>query len=432
MTTKKLKKKTETEKKEETEKVRDGYCPAFGLLSMGVWRFIFHFTDQRIRMLLPSAAKSSASESPSRFLPLIEQKLDNETGEVHYHGHGQQCQNHAANNILDPCVRFLDHELLTRIIQGARCLKNIFIEDELMAAIDHLFSNRPSCREIDKHTDFFKRAKEGIASQAAAGRGVSLEEATKQMGYTEERGAQKTDTCAIVRWATTTKAADWQATWRIGYAFGLLRIGGIALDEQTEVDAAVSIFSHDGFLSDKFADLMLERKVAETFELLTGSRTLLQLFLLKFLHRFLFKPLMLVMGDNLECGDLMVGMGSIPRRMLRVLRRVIFVGGTWSRKLALGHRTNGAEYSLSKWSIRFLNPLCGERVRLMLGDGWDDPMHASILEGMVNAPSELIGNFRMLALKKDPLMPQEAELVFKESHPELFAHPKRDSITVSG
>jgi len=426
-TTKKLKKKTETEKKEETEKVRDGYCPAFGLLSMGVWRFIFHFTDQRIRMLLPSAAKSSASESPSRFLPLIEQKLDNETGEVHYHGHGQQCQNHAANNILDPCVRFLDHELLTRIIQGARCLKNIFIEDELMAAIDHLFSNRPSCREIDKHTDFFKRAKEGIASQAAAGRGVSLEEATKQMGYTEERGAQKTDTCAIVRWATTTKAADWQATWRIGYAFGLLRIGGIALDEQTEVDAAVSIFSHDGFLSDKFADLMLERKVAETFELLTGSRTLLQLFLLKFLHRFLFKPLMLVMGDNLECGDLMVGMGSIPRRMLRVLRRVIFVGGTWSRKLALGHRTNGAEYSLSKWSIRFLNPLCGERVRLMLGDGWDDPMHASILEGMVNAPSELIGNFRMLALKKDPLMPQEAELVFKESHPELFADPKRDS-----
>jgi hypothetical protein len=152
---------------------------------MGVWLFIFHFTDQRIRMLLPSAAKSSASESPSRFLSLIEQKLDNETGEVHYHGHGQQCQNHAANNILDPCVRFLDHELLTRIIQAARCLKNIFNEDELRAAIDHLLSNRSACREIDKHADFFKRVREGIASQAAVGRGVSLEEAKKQMGYTD-------------------------------------------------------------------------------------------------------------------------------------------------------------------------------------------------------------------------------------------------------
>ncbi len=403
------------------------HCPAFDLLCTDVWRFIFKFVDVRIRILLPAAAKVSMPESPSRFLPLAEQKVDINTGEIHYHGHAQQCQNHAANNILDPCIRFLDHEALTRIIQAARCLKNIFNEDELMAAIDHLFSNEPSCREIDKHTDFFIRCREGIASQAAAGRGMSLEEVKRQIGYTEERGAQKTDTCAIVRWSTTTKAADWQATWRIAYAFGLLRIGGIAFEEQTEVDAAVSLFSYDGFLSDKFADLMLERKVAETFELLTGSRTLLQLFLLQFLHRFLFKPLMLVMGDNLECGDLMVGMGSIPRRMLRVLLRVLFVGGTWSRKLAHGHRTNGAEYTLSKWSIRFLNPLCGDRVRRMLGDGWDDSMHASILEGMVKAPSELIAAFRMLALKKDTLMPQEAELVFKKSHPDLFGDPNKDS-----
>jgi hypothetical protein len=403
------------------------HCPAFDLLCTDVWRFIFKFVDVRIRILLPAAAKVSMPESPSRFLPLVEQKVDKNTGEIHYHGHAQQCQNHAANNILDPCIRFLDHEALTRIIQAARCLKNIFNEDELLAAIDHLFSNEPACREIDKHTDFFIRCREGIASQAAAGRGMSLEEVKQQIGYTEERGAQKTDTCAIVRWSTTTKAADWQATWRIAYAFGLLRIGGIAFRQQTEVDAAVSLFSHDGFLSENFADLMLERKVAETFELLTGSRTLLQLFILQFLHRFLFKPLMLVMGDNLECGDLMVGMGSIPRRMLRVLRRVLFVGGTWSRKLAHGHRTNGAEYTRSKWSIRFLNPLCGDRVRRMLGDGWDDSMHASILEGMVKAPSELIAAFRMLALKKDPLMPQEAELVFKESHPDLFGDPNKDS-----
>jgi hypothetical protein len=403
------------------------HCPAFDLLSTDVWRFIFKFVDLRIRILLPAAAKVSMQESPSRFLPLVEQRRDKNTGEVHYHGHAQQCQNHAANNILDPCVRFLDHEILMKIIQGARCLKNIFIEDELMAAIDHLLSNQPACRDIDKHTDFFKRVREAVALQAVAGRGMSLEEVKQQMGYTEERGAQKTDTCAIVRWSTTTKAADWQATWRIGYAFGLLRIGGIAFDQQTEVDAAVSLFSYDGFRSDMFADLMLERKVAETFEILTGSRTLLQLFLLKFLHRFLFKPLMLVMGDNLECGDLMVGMGSIPRRMLRVLLRVLFVGGTWSRKLAHGHRTNGAEYTLSKWSLRFLNPLCGDRVRQMLGDGWDDPMHASILEGMVNAPSELIAAFRTLALKKDPLMPQEAELVFMKSHPDLFRDPNKDS-----
>ena len=401
-------------------------CPAFDLQSKDVWLVIFKFVDVRIRILLPAAVKVSMPESPSRFLPLIEQRRDEDTGEIRYHGHAQQCQNHAANNILDPCIRFLDHEILDRIIQGARCLKNIFNEDELMAAIDHLFSNDPACREIDKHTDFFKNVREAVASQAAAGRGMSLEEVKQQMGYTDERGAQKTETCAIVRWSTTTKAADWQATWRIAYAFGLMRIGGIAFDQQTEEDAAVSLFSYDGFRSELFQSLMLEKKVAETFEMLTGSRTLVQLFLLKFLNRFLFKPLMLVMGDNLECGDLMVGMGSIPRRMLRVLRRILFVGGSWSRKLVHGHRTDGAEYTLSE-CIRFMNPLCGDRVRQMMGDGWDDPMHASILEGMVNASSELIAAFRTLALKKDPLMPQEAELIFMKSHPDLFGDPSKDA-----
>ncbi len=52
----------------------------------------------------------------------------------------------------------------------------------------------------------------------------------------------------------------------------------------------------------------------------------------------------------------------------------------------------------------------------MLGDGWDDPMHASILEGMVKAPLELVAAFRMLAHKQDPLMPQEAELIFRDTY----------------
>ncbi len=56
-----------------------------------------------------------------------------------------------------------------------------------------------------------------------------------------------------------------------------MRIGGIAFDQQTEEDAAVSLFSYDGFRSELFQSLMLEKKVADTFEMLTGSRTLVQL-----------------------------------------------------------------------------------------------------------------------------------------------------------
>ena len=407
---------------------QDDFVPMFDLRNSKTWKFVFAwYLDRRVRD--PAASKKvSMAQSPSRFLPLLEQQRDEKTGEIRYHGHGQQCQDHASHNIVDPCTRFFDHEALNRVIQTTRGLKNPNNEEELLAAIDHLLSEQPACRQIDEHTPYFKEVREGVQKQAADGLGWSLEEVRQQMGYTQERGAEKVETCAIVRWATTSKAADWQATWRIAYAFGLLRIGGIALEEKTEVDAAVSLFSYAGYQTEKFAGLMLEKKVLESFEFLTGSRTLLQLFLLRFLYRFLFKPLMLVTGDNLGCGDGMVGMDSVPRRMLRVLLRGLFVEGTWDRELAHGHRTHGAEYTaLSKWTICFLNPSCGDRVRRMLGDGWDDPMHASILEGMVNAPSELVAAFRMLAHKQDPLMPQEAELIFKAAYPDLYADPKKDS-----
>ena len=49
-----------------------------------------------------------------------------------------------------------------------------------------------------------------------------------------------------------------------------------------EVDAAVSLFSYAGYQTEKFADLSLGNKVLGSFEFLTDSRTLLQLFVLRF------------------------------------------------------------------------------------------------------------------------------------------------------
>jgi hypothetical protein len=55
------------------------------------------------------------------------------------------------------------------------------------------------------------------------------------------------------------------------------------------------------------------------------------------------------------------------------------------------------------WLILFFNQSCGDRVKQMLGDGWDDPMHASIFEGhgMVKVPSEMVAAFQTHAPKKD-------------------------------
>ena len=57
-----------------------------------------------------------------------------------------------------------------------------------MAAIDHLFSDRPEIRKIDvstNSTNFFRDVREAVAAQAPAGQGLSLEEAKTEMGYTQ-------------------------------------------------------------------------------------------------------------------------------------------------------------------------------------------------------------------------------------------------------
>ena len=53
-----------------------------------------------------------------------------------------------------------------------------------MAAIDHLFGERPEIRKIDDSTNLFRDVREAIAAQALAGQGLSLEEAKTEMGYT--------------------------------------------------------------------------------------------------------------------------------------------------------------------------------------------------------------------------------------------------------
>ena len=218
------------------------------------------------------------------------------------------------------------------------------------------------------------------------------------------------------------------ARYRLGYAVGFLRIGAVALDPKHEVDAVIAVFSHVGFQSEKFPDLMLENKVAESFEFLSGSRTTLQMYIVSFLHRFIFKPLMALISADKECGDLIGGMNGIPRRILAAIRRGFSVGGNWSRRLAHGHRTTGAEYE-SQGPVCLLNPKCCKVVSRMLGDDWDGPMLSAIKSDMVKAIPELVARMRRLALKTDPIMPQDSERIFVglDSMKALFDDDEQDS-----
>jgi hypothetical protein len=51
-------------------------------------------------------------------------------------------------------MKYLDHEFLDRIIQAIRCVKSLFNESELMAAINHFFNEQPNFRRIDDVSPF--------------------------------------------------------------------------------------------------------------------------------------------------------------------------------------------------------------------------------------------------------------------------------------
>jgi hypothetical protein len=156
---------------------------------------------------------------------------------------GQQCIKHALNNMTAPCTKDLDREFLNRVIQAVKCAKSMYNENEHIDAINFFFSELPEYKQINEKTDFYRLVREGIAPQALAGNGLSLDEARKENGFTDEKGAETAETCVMVRWSTTTKAADWLALHRLDYAADFFIIAAVALLRKDEMAAVVAVFS---------------------------------------------------------------------------------------------------------------------------------------------------------------------------------------------
>ena len=81
-------------------------------------------------------------------------------------------------------------------------------------------------------------------------------------------------------------------------------------------------------------------------------------------------------------------------------------GRGWNRKLALGHRTDGAELNSERFSMQLLNPKCGDKVNQRLGE-------KVACKETKNAIKELCDAFTMLAKRKGPCLPQDVLLAFR-------------------
>ena len=400
----------------------------------------------------------SMRQNPARFWPCRDQRVSVSSGdppadqegehtgavadspppELCHVGHAQQCGYHSQHNSLNDFFRLLDPEFLNRVVSTIKTVKNPFVEPEMVEAINHLLSDDTTLRtRIDGESGFFRLVREGIESQAARGQGISLKEAKEEMGcdIDEDFSAETADTCAIVRWATVAKSATWLMGWRRAVAFGLLRIAGLGLTESDEVMAAIAVFSHEGFVSEKHQNVHFEPKVSEAFEFLVRSTTITQLTIVRFVYTVVLQPLMQCMSENNECSERMAGMDSVPRRLLLVLTRGIFVStGEWSSICRLGHRSHGAEFQVPDlvWRQGYVRLLCGSRsaskIRRMLGNDWGvwgDVM----LDKMAYATHELVTSFRVLAAKQDPVLPQMAEGVFETAYNDEKLYGATDNAT---
>ena len=107
----------------------------------------------------------------------------------------------------------------------------------------------------------------------------------------------------------------------------------------------------------------------------------------------------------------MKGQDSVVCNVLLVLTRGIWgligssTGRGWNRKLALGHRTDGAEFESERFSMQFLNPKCGHKVNQRLGEN-------VACKETQNAIKELCDAFTMLAQRRGPCLPQDVLLAF--------------------
>ena len=358
--------------------------------------------DQRVSVSsADSAAQSAGSSQGHAGAATVADPL---TTELHHVGHVQQCCYHSQHNALNDFIKLLDLEFMQRVVSVIKLVKNPFVDPELRTAIDHLFSEDPELRHsIDSKTDYFKLVRQGIEEQAARGEGISLKEAKEEMGCDLDKdfSAESAHTCAIVRWATVAKSATWLLGCRRAVSFGLLYIAGLGLTTEDEIKAAVAIFSHEGFVSEQHQSVRLEPKVSEAFEFLVRSTTITQLAIVRFVHNMVLQPLMQCMSENNECSERMTGMDSVPRRLLYVLSREIFVStGEWACICRLGHRSHGAEFQVpdGAWRQGRVRLMCGQRcaskIRQKLGNDWGH-WGVAHLDKMANAAPELMKNFRL-------------------------------------
>jgi hypothetical protein len=350
----------------------------------------------------------SMKQNPVRFWPCRDQRRPGSPDAEpvrEYHGISNHCVHHRTHNSVSRFLACLDPDFIDRVISVVKWLINDNNVQQILDAVNFcLDENSPVNEETDWYTSFRRE----VNDAAVKGLGRSVAQTKLDIGYDSLEGAKAPVTCAQVRWGTTTASSAYLATYDDILAVAVLRKCGIGKTDNDEVLAAAAILSHRGFNHAEHSNVVMDPRPALVFKFLISPQAKVQRAIVCFLYDLVIHPLMTAASEALECSDRMMGMGCIPRRLLQILLRTIWVTTAGSkRRMALGHRTDGAEFVFEENPLRLLNPKCGEAVRGMMGEGWGEGM----LNSMSNAVAVLVQRLQRVCLMDGNAIPDTMEKI---------------------
>ena len=348
----------------------------------------------------------SMEVNPCRFLPCVCQPDGSPLPVVSH------CGCHRVDLSADDCIFCLNADILHQAVSFNKFIRCDYHFPQLKSAINHLLKR---LKEGETRLDFYQKIIDRIDAAKVILR----------CHFDEDKGALMPVIVAMTRWGTTFAFLSsmhrthpiWAAAVVPSFAHG---------PEHVLVNACVDILSEQGFDSDKYGEMKLEKCAERIFNFFTRESDILQMAIGHVLHLCVMQILLAAVSANHECGaPLSQGMESLVRAILLMFSRDFFVcifpfgawGKGWNRRAAIGCRTHGAEFN-SAPSIRLLNPRCAEKVKVRLGE-W--PNMERLVDEASRAVPEYLETARRLARRKGPMLPEDSMHIWARCFPELAA-----------
>jgi hypothetical protein len=173
----------------------------------------------------------------------------------------------------------------------------------------------PGRSSIDR--EFYAEAERKIQEQ----QGVTLDAVKKEVAYDCVKGISEPRTCIDIRWGTVANSASDLLLHSRLYAFGMIKRFSKG-NTDAQVAAAASVFSKKGFVSSDFPHVQIDKQVQRAFGTVTKVTELAQLAIVDFLNVVCIQPLLKGISSDNHCAvDEMMGVDSIPRRMIYLRKR---------------------------------------------------------------------------------------------------------------